>query len=79
MEVRYENAKQEIETQPETPETPKPTEIVYHPDVTITKRADRDVYDPGETVTYHITYQTGDVDLENLRVDDSLAGGRSSH
>ena len=77
VEVQYENAKQEIETPPETPETPKPTEIVYHPDVTITKRADRDVYDPGETVTYHITVSnTGDVDLENLRVDDSLAGGQ---
>ncbi len=75
--VQYENAKQEIETPPETPETLKPTEIVYHPDVTITKRADRDVYDPGETVTYHITVSnTGDVDLENLRVDDSLAGGQ---
>lgn len=77
VEVQYENAKQEIETPPETPETPKPTEIVYHPDVTITKRADRDVYDPGETVTYHIIVSnTGDVDLENLRVDDSLAGGQ---
>ena len=77
VEVQYENAKQEIETPTETPETPKPTEIVYHPDVTITKRADRDVYDPGETVTYHITVSnTGDVDLENLRVDDSLAGGQ---
>lgn len=77
VEVQYENAKQEIETPPETPETPKPTEIVYHPDVTIIKQADRDVYDPGETVTYHITVSnTGDVDLENLRVDDSLAGGQ---
>ena len=77
VEVQYENAKQEIETPPETPETPKPTEVVYHPDVAITKQADRDVYDPGETVTYHITVSnTGDVDLENLRVDDSLAGGQ---
>ena len=77
VEVEYENAKQEIETPPETPETPKPTEVVYHPDVAITKQADRDVYDPGETVTYHITVSnTGDVDLENLRVDDSLAGGQ---
>lgn len=76
VEVQYENAKQEIETPPETPETPKPTEVVYHPDVAITKQADRDVYEPGETVTYHIVVaNTGDVDLKNLRVDDSLAGG----
>ena len=77
VEVQYENAKQEIETPPETPETPKPTEIVYHPDVTITKQADKDVYVPEETVTYHITVSnTGNVDLENLRVVDSLAGGQ---
>ena len=77
VEVQYENAKQEIETPPEKPEAPKPSEIVYHPDVRITKQADKDVYDPGETVTYHITVSnTGDVDLENLRVDDSLAGGQ---
>ena len=77
VEVQYENAKQEIETPPEKPETTKPSEIVYHPDVRITKQADKDVYDPGETVTYHITVSnTGDVDLENLRVDDSLAGGQ---
>ena len=76
VEVQYENEKQEIETPPETPETPKPTEVVYHPDVAITKQADKDVYDPGDIVTYHIVVSnTGDVDLENLRVDDSLAGG----
>lgn len=76
VEVQYENEKQEIETPPETPETPKPTEVVYHPDVAITKKADKDVYDSGDIVTYHIVVSnTGDVDLENLRVDDSLAGG----
>ena len=75
--VQYENAKQEIETPPETPEIPKPTEVVYHPDVAITKQADKDVYDPSDIVTYHITVSnTGDVDLENLRIDDSLAGGQ---
>ncbi len=74
--VQYENEKQEIETPPETPETSKPTEVVYHPDVAITKKADKDVYDPSDIVTYHITVSnTGDVDLENLRIDDSLAGG----
>ena len=77
VKVQYENEKQEIETPPETPETPKPTEVVYHPDVAITKQADKDVYDPSDIVTYHITVSnTGDVDLENLRIDDSLAGGQ---
>lgn len=77
VEVKYENAKQEIETPPEKPEAPKPVEIVYHPAVAVTKHADQDVYDPGETVIYHIVVaNTGDVDLKNLRVDDSLAGGQ---
>ncbi len=77
VEVKYENAKQEIETPPEKPEAPKPVEIVYHPAVAITKHADQDVYDPGETVIYHIVVANiGDVDLKNLRVDDSLAGGQ---
>ena len=77
VEVKYENAKQEIETPPEKPEAPKPVEIVYHPVVAVTKHADQDVYDPGETVIYHIVVaNTGDVDLKNLRVDDSLAGGQ---
>ena len=77
VEVKYENAKQEIETPPEKPEAPKPVEIVYHPAVAVTKHADQDVYDPGETVIYHIVVaNTGDVDLKNLQVDDSLAGGQ---
>ena len=77
VEVKYENAQQEIETPPEKPETPKPMEIVYHPAVAVTKHADQNVYDPGETVIYHIVVaNTGDVDLKNLRVDDSLAGGQ---
>ena len=63
VEVKYENAKQEIETPPEKPEAPKPVEIVYHPAVAVTKHADQDVYDPGETVIYHIVVaNTGDVE-----------------
>lgn len=75
--VNYENAKQEIETPPGVPEKPKPQELVYHPAVAVAKHADQEVCGPGETVTYHISVaNTGDVDLENVRVSDSLAGGQ---
>lgn len=77
VEVKYENAKQEIETPLEEPEKPEPMEVIYHPAVAVTKHADKDLYEPGETVAYQIAVtNTGDVDLSNVRVDDSLAGGQ---
>lgn len=77
VEVKYENAKQEIETPPEESEKPEPMEVIYHPAVEVTKHADKDIYEPGETVVYQIAVtNTGDVDLSNVRVDDSLAGGQ---
>lgn len=77
VEVKYENAKQEIETPPEESEKPEPMEVIYHPAVAVTKHADKDIYEPGETVAYQIAVtNTGDVDLSNVRVDDSLAGGQ---
>lgn len=77
VEVKYENAKQEIETPPEQPEKSETMEVIYHPTVEVTKHADKDLYEPGETVAYQIAVtNTGDVDLSNVRVDDSLAGGQ---
>ncbi len=70
----FENAKQETDT-PDTPVDPVPVQVIYHPGIKVLKNADRDVYAPGETVIYHITVvNTGDVDLRDVTVEDSLAG-----
>lgn len=76
MEVDFENAKQEVQ-EPENPnQTPKPKTVIYHPDIKVTKNAEKSVYEPGETVQYHILItNTGDVDLKDIPVRDSMAGG----
>jgi len=54
----------------------EPTIITYHPAVKIIKAANKDLYDPGETITYQITVvNTGDADLKELHITDSLLGG----
>lgn len=76
MEVDFENAKQEVQ-EPENPnQTPEPKTVIYHPDIKVTKNAEKFVYEPGETVQYHILItNTGDVDLKDIPVRDSMAGG----
>lgn len=76
MEVDFENAKQEVQ-EPENPnQTPEPKTVIYHPDIKVTKNAEKSVYEPGETVQYHILItNTGDVDLKDILVRDSMAGG----
>lgn len=76
MEVDFENAKQEVQ-EPENPnQTPEPKTVIYHPDIKVTKNAEKFVYEPGETVQYHILItNTGDVDLKDILVRDSMAGG----
>lgn len=70
----FENAKQEADI-PDTPADPVPVQVIYHPDIKVLKNADKDIYVPGETVIYHITVvNTGDVDLKDVTVEDSLAG-----
>lgn len=75
VKTAYENAKQETDI-PDTPVDPVPVQIIYHPSILVCKEADKDVYDKGETVIYSITVvNNGDVDLKDLTVEDSLAGG----
>lgn len=76
VEVDFENAKQEIQ-EPENPnQTPEPKTVIYHPEIKVTKNAEKSVYEPGETIQYHIVVtNTGDVDLKDIPVRDSLAGG----
>lgn len=72
----FENAKQEIQEPDQSQQVPDPTAIVYHPAIQVTKNAEKSVYDPGETVAYHIVVtNTGDVELEDVTIEDSLAGG----
>lgn len=74
--VAFSNAKQEIQEPDQTQQVPEPTAVVYHPAIQVTKNAEKSVYDPGETVAYHIVVtNTGDADLEDVTVEDSLAGG----
>lgn len=74
VKAAFENAKQEI-PKPEQPDNP-PKQVVYHPGILVRKEADRDVYEKGETVIYHITVvNNGDVELTDVTVEDSLAGG----
>lgn len=76
MEVNFENAKQEVQ-EPENPnQTPEPKTVIYHPDIKVTKNAEKSVYGLGETVQYHIVVtNTGDIDLKDIPVRDSMAGG----
>ena len=75
-EAAFENARQKVQEKETEEKLPEPTTVIYHPAISITKNAEKDIYDPGETVIYHIVVtNTGDVDLTDVTVEDSLAGG----
>lgn len=75
IQVQFTNDRQQVE-EPEELLQPEPVEVLYHPSLFVTKKADRNIYAPGETVSYRITVcNDGDVDLSDLVVTDSLAGG----
>lgn len=54
---------------------PEPTIVLWHPDIQVVKTAGQSCCYAGDTVIYHITVlNTGDVDLQDISVYDSLAG-----
>ena len=72
----------DFENSPLLPADPKPSKdnrpkiVKYNPSIEIIKKADKKLYEPNETVHYQITViNTGDCDLKDIHVTDSLANG----
>lgn len=74
--VGYYNKKQDLNPN-DPPEPPAPP--TNNPSIRVTKNANKHVFRPGETVTYHVTVtNTGDTDLENVTLTDVMDGNQDT-
>lgn len=74
--VSYFNDRQITKLPP--PETPMPDEKDNNPDIDIVKTVNKEIFYPGETATYRLyVTNTGDVDLYDVLVTDTMDDGRT--